>query len=225
MAPEGMPRPTGEDGHRLLDMIWAHFGEHHAWPTFEDIDRRFYAATGLEFETVVQELCPALLRGLGPDVSRTPQDTQELPLTIAGAANCTGAGAAISVFLAMVRTAAAIEPHFRPTKPGEQPDLRPQDLRNEPGTDPKLLTKEVMFAAAALGLHEPCFRGGGSIVGELQWSLRYDRGIRPFDGVRRLDDYWQIRSRVVGPEQIEADNRPFSNRRSEFVQGPGKVVL
>lgn len=198
-------------------MIWSHFGEHHAWPTFEDIDRRLYAATGVEFETAVRQLCPALLRGLDPDFSHIPQNAQKLSLTIAGAANCTGAGPAISAFLAMVRTAATIEPHFRPTKPDEQPVLMPVDVRSEPGTDPKVLTKQIMFAAAALGLHEPCFRGGGSNADGLEWSLHYDRSVRPFDSVGGLADYWQVRKRVMGPERTEADSRPFSNKSPERV--------
>lgn len=216
IAPEGLPRPTGDEGHVLLDMIWAYFAGHRTWPTFDDIDRKLYAA-GLEFEDVVQQLCPALLRGLDPDVTRTPQGTQQLVLTIVGAANCTSTGPAISTFLAMVRTAATIEPHFRPERPGEQPVLKPQDLKGEPGIDPKLLTKETMFAAAALGMHEPCFGGGGSNAEELEWTLGYGRGIRPFAGVRRLEEYWQIRERVVGSVRTEADNRPYSNRRPEAV--------
>ncbi|MFD4562247.1 TIGR02391 family protein [Streptomyces sp. NPDC058469] len=214
-----MPRPTGEEGHVLLDTIWAHFAVHHRWPSFDVIDRKLYAS-GQKYEEAVQQLCPALLRGLDPDISRVPQGTQELPLTIAGAANCTGAGSAIRVFLGMVRTAATIEPHFQPTQPDEQPMLMPVDMKGEPGTDPKLLTKETMFAAAELGVHEPCFRGGGNNGEELNWSLRFDRGIRPFADVQRLEDYWQIREQVIGPARTEADNRPFSNRLPEFIVAP-----
>lgn len=209
IAPEGMPRPTGEEGHRLLDMIWQFFSGTCAWPTFDDIDRRLYAA-GLKYEDVVQQLCPALLRGLDPDLSRMPQGAQQLSLTIAGAANCTGAP--VSVFLHMVRTAATIEPHFRPSEPGAQPTLLPGDLGREGQTDSGLLTPHIAFAAAALGLHEPCFRGGSSNPETLDWSLTYDRGIRPFAGVRRVDDYWRIREQALGPERTEADNRPFGKR-------------
>ncbi|MFJ9901171.1 TIGR02391 family protein [Streptomyces sp. NPDC091280] len=214
-----MPHPTGESGYVLLDTIWAHFTTHHRWPSFDFIDRKLYAA-GLTYEEAVQQLCPALLRGLDPDISRVPQGTQELSLTIAGAANCTGANSAIRVFLGMVRTAASIEPHFQPTQPGERPVLMPVDLKGEPGTDPKLLTKDVMFAAAALGVHEPCFGGGGTNGEELNWSLSYDRSIRPFADVQRLEEYWRIREQVVGPARAEADSRPFSNRLTEFAVAP-----
>lgn len=213
IAPQGMPRPTGEEGHRLLDMIWQFFSGTCAWPTFDDIDRRLYAA-GLKYEDVVQQLCPALLRGLDPDLSRMPQGAQQLSLTIAGAANCTDAGAPVSVFLHMVRTAATIEPHFRPSEPGVQPTLLPGDLGREGQTDPQLLTPEITFAAAALGLHEPCFRGGSSNPETRDWSLTYDRGIRPFAGVRRVDGYWRIREQELGPLRTAADNRPFSKRRT-----------
>jgi uncharacterized protein (TIGR02391 family) len=217
VAPDGLPRPTGDEGHVLLDMIWAHHTGHHVWPTFGDLDRKLYAS-GLEFEAVVQQLCPALIRGLDPNVSRTPQDTQQLSLTIAGAANSTGAGPALSAFLVMVRTAATIEPHYRPQTPGERPVLRPQDLVGEPGIDPKLLTKEAVYAAVLLAGHEPCFGGGGGSVDD--WTLNYDRGIRPFAGVTRLAEYWRIRETVVGPQRAEADRRPFTTRQTEVVIYP-----
>ncbi|MGI5139316.1 MULTISPECIES: TIGR02391 family protein [unclassified Streptomyces] len=211
IAPEGMPRPTGEEGHALLDAIWAYFSEHHRWPTFDDIDRRLYSQ-GLVFEEVVQQLCPALLLGLGPHLDLTRlQSVQELSLTVAGAANTTGAGPALRVFLAMVRTAAGMEPAWRPADRGEQPWMRPGDVAHLPGIDAALLTEEVTFAAAALGLNEPCFHGGGLDLNGLDWRLSFGRGIRPFAGVDRLDDYWRIREQVVGPARTEAENRPFSN--------------
>ncbi|MYV46201.1 TIGR02391 family protein [Streptomyces sp. SID2888] len=82
-------------------------------------------------------------------------------------------------------------------------------MRRHPEIDPNLLTPEVLFAAAALARHEPCFRGGGYNSDQLEWSLSFDRGIRPFADVRRLDDYWLIREQVLGPTQAEADNQPF----------------
>ncbi|WP_330306209.1 MULTISPECIES: TIGR02391 family protein [unclassified Streptomyces] len=208
-APEGMPRPTAGHGHVLLEAIWRYFGTYHRWPTFDDIDRELFEG-GLQFEVVVQQLCPALLRGLGPDISQLPQGMQELSLTIAGAANCTGAGPAIAVFLGMVRTAASLEPSWRPADRKEQPWMVPGDLANLPGVDPKLLTKEVQFAAAALGQTEPCFRGGSSNPQQLDWSLNFDRTIRPFAGVDRLKDYWRIREQMLGPTRTESDNRPFA---------------
>ncbi|MCX4858368.1 TIGR02391 family protein [Streptomyces canus] len=208
MAPEGMPRPTGGEGHVLLEAIWRYFGTYHRWPTFDDIDRELFEG-GLQFEEVVQQLCPALLRGLGPDISQLPQGGQELSLTIAGAANCAGTKPARSVFLAMVRTAADLEPSWRPADRNQQPWMVPGDLANRPGVDLKLLTKEVQFAAAALGLNEPCFRGGSWNPEQLDWSLNFDRGIRPFAGVAELTDYWRMREQLVGTARTEAEDRPF----------------
>ncbi|MGW1622279.1 TIGR02391 family protein [Streptomyces sp. NPDC002172] len=223
IAPEGMPRPTGVEGHVLLDAIWRHFRDHLRWPSFDQIDRRLYAA-GLSFEEAVQQLCPALLRGLDPDISRMPQGAQELSLTVAGAANCTDTGPATIAFLYMVRIAAAIEPHYQPEQPGEQPVLKPVDLSRGWQNDPKLLTKEVMFAAYALGLHEPCFHGGGANPEDLSWSLHYDRGIRPFADVHRLDDYWRIREQVIGPTRAEADNRPFAKHQPQYFPAPAPAA-
>jgi uncharacterized protein (TIGR02391 family) len=203
-----MPRPTGSKGHVLLDMIWTHFGTHHRWPTFDDIDRELWEG-GLEFEEVVQQLCPALLRGLSSNIAQLPQGSQELSLTIAGAANCSSTEPAVNVFLSMVRTAAAMEPAWRPAQPGEQPWLNQADMRRHPGIDMNLVTPEVLFAAAALAQSEPCFSGGSHNLDQLEWSLNFGRDIRPFADVRRLDDYWRIREQVLGPIRTEADNRPF----------------
>lgn len=212
IAPKGMPRPTGREGHVLLDAIWEYFSKHDRWPTFDDIDRKLYAK-GLVFEDVVQQLCPALLRGVDAELWRLPQGSDVLGLTIAGAANCTGAGRAIRVFVTMVRIAASIEPHYQPTEPGALPELHPIDLGSEAApADVVELNKKVTFAAFALGLHEPCFRGGGHNPEDLDWTLRYDRDIRPFADVHEVSEYWRIRERVLGPERTESDNRPFGKR-------------
>lgn len=209
VAPEGMPRPTGEDGHALLDVVWQHFSAFLRWPTFDYVDRRLYAS-GLKFEEAVQQLSPALVRGVDADLWRLPQGTTELSLTVAGAANCVGTGPAIRVLLAMVRTAASIEPHYQPKEPGALPDLRPVDLGPvTAAVDVAALNKKVTFAAFALGLHEPCFRGGSHNPEDLDWTLRYDRNIRPFADVARVDEYWRIREQVLGPARVEADNTPF----------------
>ncbi|WP_308314229.1 TIGR02391 family protein [Streptomyces sp. GbtcB7] len=215
IAPEGMPRAAGAEGQALLDEIWAHFKTHQSWPTFDDIDRKLYAA-GRNYEEAVQQLCPALLRGISSDILRMPQGSDPLSLTIAGAANCADADSVLDEFLRMVRTAASIEPHFRSTEPGEQPRLLPKDL-DLPIQSPKArlkiklwdLMKLQAFKAAALGLHEPCFRGGATNVADLTWSLVFDRGIRPYASVQRLDDYWRVRERVAEPDRVEAENRPF----------------
>ncbi|MEU6957577.1 TIGR02391 family protein [Streptomyces sp. NPDC045714] len=209
-ALEGMPRPTGDEGQALLDAIWLHFSAARQWPTFDAIDRGLHLK-GLVFEEAVQQLCPALLRGLNRDISLLPQGTALLELTIAGAANTEGAFD-IGVFLGMVRTAAAIEPHFGRTD--ERPSLRPQDLMSADGIDAGLLTGEVMYAAAVMGVHEPCFNGGSFSHGAKDWTLYFDRDIRPFADVCQLEDYWERRTQVLGAQRVEGDNLPFANLRT-----------
>ncbi|MGV9255385.1 TIGR02391 family protein [Streptomyces sp. NPDC003697] len=211
IAPEGMPRPTGDEGHILLDAIWAYFSEHRRWPAFDDIDRTLYAQD-LKFEEVVQQLCPALLLGLAPDLSQLAQSSQDLTLTVAGAANCTGTGWAIDKFIAMVRKAAGLELAWLPADRGELPWMQPGDMAHGLPASTKLakIHTQATFDAAALGQRETCFRGGSINRETLDWSLSFDRGIRPFADVQRLEDYWRIREQVLGPERTDADNRPFS---------------
>lgn len=213
IAPEGMPRPTGEDGHVLLEAIWAYFSEYHAWPTFDDIDRQLYAQD-LHFEEVVQQLCPALLRGVAPDISQLPQGSQELSLTIAGAANCTGTtGVAIRIFLDMVQTAAGLELAWLPADRGQGPWMKPSDLGHiSARTRAAGILTEARFGAAALACQETCFRGGSIKRETLDWALNFDRTIRPFASVRELSDYWRIREQVLGPVRTEADSRPFAKQ-------------
>jgi uncharacterized protein (TIGR02391 family) len=208
-----MPRPTGDEGHALLDAIWAYFSEHRRWPAFDDIDRTLYAQ-GLQFEEVVQQLCPALLLGVAPDLSQLPQGSQDLALTVAGAANCTGTGLAIDQFIKMVQTATAMEPAWLPADRGELPWMQPGDIgcRLPPSLTAETLFAEAAFAAAAIGMRETCFRGGSINREQLDWSLNFDRGIRPFADVQQLEAYWRMREQVLGPERTEADNRPFGKR-------------
>ncbi|MFF1844523.1 TIGR02391 family protein [Streptomyces sp. NPDC058217] len=196
----------------LLDAVWAYFSEHHRWPTFDDIDRKLYSR-GLLFEGAAQQLCPALLLGLAPDLSPLPQGSQELSLTVAGAANCRDAGPALDLFLAMVRTAASLEPTWRPADPFMQPRLTRGSLPPVDGHEPAYLPgMKAEYFAAALAMREPCFRGGSINAELLDWSLSFDRTIRPYAGVRGLDQYWSIREQELGPERAADDRRPFVKR-------------
>lgn len=214
IVPEGMPRPTGQEGQVLLDAVWAYFRKHHRWPTFDDIDRKLYAQ-GVVFEEAVQQLCPALLRGVDVDLWRLPQGSDVLVLTLAGAANCADTHFPARSFLHMVRTAAFMEPRYQSKEPGTLPELRPVNIGLPVTGSPEVaeLNTKTAFAAFSLALHEPCFRGGSHNPEDLDdWTLRFDRGIRPFADVHQVDEYWRIREQVLGPARVEADNTPFGKR-------------
>ncbi|MFF1838361.1 TIGR02391 family protein [Streptomyces sp. NPDC058231] len=219
IAPEGLPRPTGEAGQVLLDAIWSLFTERLVWPVFDDIDRALYGQ-GWEWESAVQQLCPALLRGLDPNVLHTPQPDQQLSLTVAGAANCTGAGPILAAFLVMVRKAALIERTWRPPNPGEMPQLTNKDLGAAPGDSHPNAVRSI-FAVMRLAVQEPCFQGGGSNPDRLEAArLYFNRDIRPFAAVTNLQQYWWVRTQALGTERTEADLRPFSKREPEVMLQP-----
>ncbi|MET8221567.1 TIGR02391 family protein [Streptomyces hirsutus] len=221
IVPEGMPQPAGEEGYVLLGAIWEFFVRSLGWPTFDDLDRRLYAK-GLDYEEVVQQLSPSMLRGLNRfEPWRPPQGGQELSLTLTGAANCADADRVITDFLHMVRTAAEREPHFYPSKPGEQPTLDPEDMSFRMFND-RPMTPKGMFLAASLAMNEPCFRGGNSNAESLNWSLTCDRTIRPFARVYRLEDYWRIREQETPLRQ--SDRRLIRKPRKRPVPDPMSTV-
>ncbi|WP_405668944.1 TIGR02391 family protein [Streptomyces sp. NBC_00055] len=150
----------------------------------------------------------------------TPQPDQQLSLTVAGAANCTGAGPVLQSFLLMVRTAATIERNWRPPNPGKLPQITNNDLASAHGANLISATARTVVAARELGTQEPCFQGGGYDPAALSWSLRFNRTIRPYAGVASLQDYWRIRAQALGAERTEADLRPFSKREPEVVLQP-----
>ncbi|MGW5609462.1 TIGR02391 family protein [Streptomyces sp. NPDC003753] len=112
----------------------------------------------------------------------------------------------------MVREAAGLELGWLPADRGELPWMQPGDMAHGLPARTKLakIYTQATFDAAALGQRETCFRGGSINRETLDWSLNFDRGIRPFADVQTLEDYWRIREQVLGPERTEADNRPFS---------------
>ncbi len=95
--------------------------------------------------------------------------------------------------------------------------LTPELLEPKPDTDLRSATKDP---AAVLGFHEPCFHGAGHDPTKLTGNLHFGRDIRPFADVTSLEDYWQIRECVNGPQRTEADGRPFSRRQPEVVLPP-----
>lgn len=219
--PGDLPRPAGEEGLILLNEIWTLFLERLEWPVFDDIDRELYDR-GVEWESAVEQLCPALVRGLDSNIRRTPQATQRLSLTVAGAASCAGSGPVLKAFLLMLPTAVKVERNWRPETPGTMPQLTDKDLEQEPGTDPQGF-KQTALVASLLGREEPCFHGGGHDADKVTWNLGLSRDIRKFASITGLEDYWETRARYLGPQRTEADLRPFSTRQPEVVVLPAPI--
>lgn len=112
-----------------------------------------------------------------------------------------------------------MEPAWLPADRGELPWMQPEDVGHRLPAVMKAskLLAEIAFAAAALGQHEPCFRGGSINREALDWRLTFDRSIRPYANAHRLEDYWRIREEALGPERAEADRRSFTKRPTSYV--------
>lgn len=123
----------------------------------------------------------------------------------------------------MVRWAAEVERRFWSPEPGERPSLAPNDMNGWVQAEPTLRTKTVVFTAATLALDEPCFNGGSTIEKDLDWEVRIDRRIRAYAEVLRLDEYWRIRERELGPAQVQAETRLFA--KPTFPSEPDPVAV
>lgn len=203
-APKGMPRPTGDEGYRLLNAVWRHFAKTGRWPTFEQIDRILYR-DDIEFERAVAQLPEGLLMGIDRDLKRRPpQADQEIRLSLVGAVHCDDSAAEVKALVGMVRVCGVIERDWEPEggdSAPSQPYLDPEVLRSHPAFDAGVFPPaEVIYRAAHLSLHEPWSSGLGHQPESLSWRVNFDRRVRPFAAVTALVDYWKVRTTVLAPE-------------------------
>ncbi|MFF5090318.1 TIGR02391 family protein [Streptomyces niveus] len=205
--PVGMPRPNGDEGYALIAMIWAFFRDADRWPTFDEVDRKLWRDRSISFEDAIGQIPPGVLWGIDLDMKRRPpQSIAPIQLTLAGAANCDGSDPEVSALLGIVRLASKIErdwesPH--PPSDPQQPFINFETVRSYPGFGSNLLPRAgVLFRAVLLAMNEPWSRSfsNNPEEGYEAWQLGFDRGIRPFEGVSSLAEYWDRRQRVLAPD-------------------------
>jgi hypothetical protein len=84
------------------------------WPTFAELDRRLYSLFDIQALDVLREMPPGFLYGVGPNSPVPPSDSQEIGLTVAGAAAIDNAGEILAVFVEFIQMAVAAEKAWQP---------------------------------------------------------------------------------------------------------------
>ncbi|WP_240496252.1 TIGR02391 family protein [Streptomyces torulosus] len=202
VAPKGMPRPSGDEGYKLLNSVWRHLAQTGRWPTFEQIDRSLYR-DGIHFEHAVAQLPEGLVMGIDRDLKRRPPQTDQLiQLSLAGAVHCDDAAAEVKAFIGLVRLGGVVERDWEPAPDDpsapSHPYIDPEVLGSHPAFDPGVYPPaEVLYRAAHLSVFEPWTSGLGFRPEELYWRVSFDRRIRPFAAVAGLAEYWKARTNVL----------------------------
>jgi hypothetical protein len=188
-----MPIPTDDDQQGLLQVIWDLFVSHSKWPTFTQVDRKLDSDFDLDIQVVGQRL-PAEL--LSPRVDGWLAPDQELRLTIAGASACSGSQEDVKYFIEVVRLAAELERSWpgRPSEETDEPILKPGDVVQRvqfpaAGRDALLTRLGLLLAVEPWGWQQ------SASAGSPDWRFVVSRRVRPFRGIRNLEQYWSIRTR------------------------------
>ncbi|MGR3872668.1 TIGR02391 family protein [Streptomyces graminifolii] len=205
IVPKGIPRPSGDEGYKLLNSVWRYFAQVGKWPTFEQIDRILYRDE-IQFEDAMAQLPKGLVMGVDPDLKhRPPSADQPIYLSLAGAVHCDDTAPEVKAFVGLVRLGAVIERDWEPepddSSAPSHPFIDPEVLRSHPDFDPGVFPPaEVLYRAAHLTQFEPFRSGIGYRPEDLYWRVSFDRRIRPFAEVTSLVDYWKVRTSVLAPE-------------------------
>lgn len=217
-APKGIRRPSGDEGHKLLNSVWQHLARTRRWPSFGQIDRILYRE-GIDFERAVAQLSSGLLMGIDLDFQRRPpQLDQIVHLSLAGAVYCDDTAAEIKTVVSLARLAAVIERDWEPQSDdlsaASHPYVDTEILQAHPSFDLGVLPPaEVVYRAALLTVSEPWRTGLSFRPEDLYWRVSFDRSVRPFARVTGLADYWQRRIRVLPLE-------PATPADPTFMQAP-----
>ncbi|MFF7586727.1 TIGR02391 family protein [Kitasatospora purpeofusca] len=226
-APEGMPRPEGDDGYALLEMVWSWLVNNSEWPTYDELDRCLYQS-GVDTEKAIQQLPPDLVWGIDAGMRNRPQDGQPVELTAAGLANCAETGHVLRCMLLLLQQAIEVEREWWPpgTERGKQePSIRFEAFKAfAAGRDPSHFDRRTVELAAVLAFAEPWSsalsrgpqpvewfeREGSSSEPSSKdyWELSFNKRVRKYAGFGPddLPEYWKLRQQLIGrPEAMTVE--------------------
>jgi hypothetical protein len=196
----GLPVPPDGEVALLLQMVWDMLAAGDHWPTYGRVDRVLYHQHDVAIDTVISRTSTDLMRGGRPEGGAPPRDDGQLMLTLAGAASCSGSGAAIDVVVTAARLAAVAERDADPA--GDDSLVTFEQVATAVGIDPAG-ARDIARQSGLLLVSEPWT--GSNSLSEGSWQIRVDRRARPYAGVHDLAGYWARRQAVEGVPATGSD--------------------
>ncbi len=189
------------DASLLLQTVWDMFAADAAWPPFARVDRLLYREHSLDVPALLRRVPTELLAGGRGHGGAPPAARDELRLTVAGAAECSGSAAILERMLAASAEAVLLE--------------RAADDRTD---DPALTADRIVDGASdgtsqarddaaahlarqvgLLLINEPWTAGGSLYDGG--WSINVSRHVRACAGARTVDAYLR-RAATLAPAPV-----------------------
>ncbi len=145
-----LPRPADAEIQLLLQTVWNLLASGEHWPKDGVVDRRLYRDHGIDIEPLRLRTPDSLLLG-GRQQGGAPANPEEqLRLTIAGAASCTGTDEVVELFLQAVQASARVEGEHADAS--EDPMLRADVIIPGASDGKRRAAPEVWHLTRQLGL-------------------------------------------------------------------------
>lgn len=214
-----LPVPADDAVALLLQTVWDRLAAGTHWPAYRAIDRELHREHDLDIDVILRRTPQTLLLGGRFRGAVRPGPGEQLSLSVAGAAACTGAELALRIVLAAVRLAAR----------AERGDLSE--------TQDPVVTFEEAVADANVHLGPDQRRGlarqtglllhaepwtGQILLYEEGWQLTADRRARPYLEVQDVADYWVKRVQQgladAGPSTFAAGSQEYAGDSGRLIQ-------
>jgi hypothetical protein len=192
-----VPLPSPPDGQvaLLLQTVWDLLAEQSHWPTYGHVDRRLYQGHGLDIDRVLRRTRDTLLVGGRRQGGAEANPDEQLRLTIAGAAACSGTSAVVASFLRAVQTAVRLEAEHAD---GSEPSMTADQVIEGASDGQRRGDPAIGELALQVGLLLSQEWGwlGSCQLYEGGWRIGITRRVRAYRDVASLEDYWTRREHV-----------------------------
>lgn len=194
-----IPPQITNDQRKVLQAIYDIAWDTGEWPKFGTI-RRPLMRQGVDVRTVLEGLMPRYVRGNGWNIS--PQDDENLRLTLRGFNEIEGGRTTvIPLFLNALKYFIAVEREYEPINDIMQPTVGRSDLAEHLVPIRGLEAATSLASRLKLVLLEESghWTMGMSHGPDGQWSLTIANRISDYEGVRTIQDYFEVNPQYSTP--------------------------
>jgi Nucleoside 2-deoxyribosyltransferase len=175
-----------EDQIRLLETVYAGFVEAGDWPTTAYVDWKLDSEHGLDIDVVLVTMPTDIVIASG---GYGEQST--IKLTIAALHSVKAASVDLQRMVDVIRFAADRE---RATPPGPRDPSRFEVASSEAQTIfGEIPTPDDLVRVLSLMRLDATNSGSGGPDADGNWTIYFDRGVRPFRGVQNIGEYLALR--------------------------------